>query len=303
MKELLVKSYDVELSVQVYGSAKKPTLLFLHGFPDCHKTWDHQVEALQKHYQVVTFDMRGVGGSTWSARRNAYKMNNMLADIEAVINAVVGKDGQVHLIGHDWGSVIGWSFITERYYARRILSYTSMSGPHLGLMLDWVRRSLLSGKPKKVASALKQGIFSWYVYLFNLPVIPEMLFKSLGPVIWKTALTRNGVDPDDAYLQQSSADIKSVFLNPVNLYRQNPLDPPPLPAKGGIQMPVQLLIPTGDSFISDQLFEFYDEYVPQLTRRVIDGKHWAHHSHKDDFNQYVREFVERVQGTQKSRAA
>lgn len=303
MKELMVKSYDVELYVQIHGDASKPTVVFLHGFPDCHKTWAHQVEALKEHFQIVTFDMRGVGNSTWSAQRKAYRMDNMLADIEAVINAVVGKDGKVHLVGHDWGSVIGWSFITEEYYARRVLSYTSMSGPHLGLMLSWARRSLLSGNPRRIVQALRQGMFSWYVYLFNLPVLPEMIFKSFGLSIWRTALKMNGVDENDEYLNASQAEVERIMVNPVNLYRENPLNPPEIPQPKGIKVPVQLLLPKGDVFISDKLFEYYDEYVVDLRRHEINGKHWAHHSHKEDFNRWVKNFIEGIELQKQKRAA
>lgn len=295
MKELTVASYDVELYVQVHGDAKHPTILFLHGYPDCHKTWNYQVNVLKKRFQVVTFDMRGVGNSTCSAKRTAYRMNNMLADVEAVINAVVGKEGKVHIVGHDWGSVIGWSLITEAYYARRVLSYTSMSGPHLTLMLDWGRRNLLSLEPKRLANALKQGLFSWYVYLFNIPVLPETIFKTMGRTIWKTVLKNNGVAADDKYLEASQEEIEKICLNPINLYRQNPLNPPTMPSPKSITTPVQLIIPTGDSFISEPLFEFYDEYVVDLTRQPILGKHWAHRSHKVEFNYLIKQFVNSTQ--------
>lgn len=300
---LTVTSQDVELAVSFYPNDNKPTLLFLHGFPDCQKTWDHQIAGLQKDYAIITFDMRGVGQSTWSGQRNSYTMARLLEDIEAVILAVLGPDGQVHLVAHDWGSVIGWSFICDPYYSRRVLSYTSMSGPHLGLMLDWVRRNLVSGNPWRIARALKQGAFSWYVYLFNVPLLPEWLFRSFGKTIWKTALQTNGVAADDEYLDQSPQQVTGICVNALNLYRQNPWSPPPVPAKNSIQLPVQLLIPNEDKFISDQLFEFYDDYVAELYRHPIQGKHWAHHSHRNIFNERVDTFVQSIEANQHTRAA
>lgn len=299
MRSMIVNNYDVELYVEVHGESEqshKPTLLFLHGFPDSHGTWDHQVATLQQHFRIVTFDMRGVGKSTWSAQRKAYHMNNMLADIEAVINAVAGPDGRVHLVGHDWGSVIGWSFVTDPYYAHRVLSFSSMSGPHLRLMLDWVKRNLFSAEPRRIANALRQGLFSWYVYLFNVPMLPEWLFKTWGETIWRNALRLNGVEASDHYLQLSRQEIEKICVNAIGLYRDNPLNPPKLPLAGSIQIPVQLIIPSDDHFVSDRLFEFYDEYVVNLTKQHIRGKHWSHHSHKDKFNQLVKQFVDRVDG-------
>ncbi len=290
-KHFMVQSRDVELAVTYWPNPGKPTLLFLHGFPDCQKTWDHQIADLKDEYALVTFDMRGVGQSTWSGQRNSYHIDHLLADISAVIDGTVGTEGQVHLIGHDWGSVIGWSFICDPYYRSRVLSYTSMSGPHLALMLDWAKRSLFSLRPSQWAAALKQGAFSWYVYLFNIPGAAELLFSTLGPFIWRTALTLNGVEKQDVYLARTPEEIKRMCLHPVRLYRQNPLNPPPLPAVNSITVPVQLIIPKEDRFIAEQLFEHYDEYVCNLQRHVIEGKHWAHHSHKDKFNQLIDAFV------------
>ncbi|MCG8312406.1 MAG: alpha/beta fold hydrolase [Pseudomonadales bacterium] len=303
MKALTVTNLDVELSVTVYGDANKPSLLFLHGFPDCQKTWDHQVNALKNNYQVVTFDMRGVGESTWSGKRNAYLIENLLSDIEAVINAVVGPTGKVHLVGHDWGSVIGWSFISDPFYSKRILSYSSMSGPHLALMLDWLKNNILSGEPGRVLNVLKQVSFSWYIYLFNLPFLPEFLFTRFGKPIWRTALMYNGVDKDDRYLNTDQETIEKIVINAVNLYRQNPLNPPPKPAPMSIKVPVQLLIPRDDMFISHNLFEDYDSYVVQLTRHHIAGKHWTHHSHAQEFNEKISAFINQIEISISNKAA
>lgn len=291
MRELTVQRDDIELYVQTHGDSQNPSILFLHGFPDNHASWHHQVEVLKHDFHVITFDMRGVGRSTWSARRNAYHMDYLLDDIEAVINAAAGKNGKVHLVGHDWGSVIGWSFVSHARYARRVLSYSSMSGPHLRLMLDWAQRGLLSGNPRRMAQAMQQGLFSWYVYLFNIPALPEFMFKKFGQRIWQSLLSHNGVSDSDSYLDATQQEVENTCLNTLNLYRHNPLNPPELPDKKSINVPVQILIPRQDRFISNALFEFYDVYVTTLDYHHIDGKHWAHHSHKDQFNRHIRQFI------------
>ncbi|OUR97557.1 hypothetical protein A9Q81_12830 [Gammaproteobacteria bacterium 42_54_T18] len=303
MQELMVKNRDVELYTKVHGNTDKPILLFLHGYPDCSKTWDKQVEALKDDYCVVCFDMRGAGGSTWSAKRGAYRIDNLLSDIEAVINAVAGPDGKVHLIGHDWGSVIGWSYITEQYYARRILSYTSLSGAHLGLAFRWARSALLSGDIKKMRDFSGQFALSWYVYMFNIPVLPELMFKTFGLSVWKKVLQENGVKGNDPYLDINQEELNSFTLNPLGLYRQNPWNPPEAPQVNGIKTPVQLIVATEDNFVSDKLFSDYGRYVPSLIRHDLQAKHWAHHSHADDFNRLVSQFVQSVDQAKNKRAA
>lgn len=303
MQELWVKSQDVELYTQVHGNAELPTVVLLHGYPDCHRTWSKQVEALQKDYQVVCFDMRGAGRSTQSSQPHAYRIDALTADIEAVINAVVGKQGRVHLVGHDWGSVIGWSFITEEYFAQRVISYTSMSGPHLGLMLSWARRCVLSRDLMQMKDLAKQLMSSWYVGFFNIPRLPEFLLKRVGLPAWKYALQDNGVSKGDPYLEVDQQQLESFTLNTLELYRQNPLSPPEIPQKNGIKVPVQLIVPTQDNFITDKLFRYYSEYVPRLTRHEIDAKHWAHHSHSKKFNRWVHQFIQGIEQEKDKRVA
>ena len=295
MQERWVKSQDVELYTQIHGSADRPTVVFLHGYPDCHRTWGKQVEVLQQAYQVVCFDMRGVGRSTCSTQSHAYRIDHLMADIEAVIDAVVGKQGRVHLVGHDWGSVIAWSFITEEYFAQRIISYTSMSGPHLGLMLSWARRCVLSRDFFQIKHLAKQLMSSWYVAFFNVPILPEFLLKRIGLSAWKYALQDNGVNKADAYLDIDQQQLESITLNTLGLYRQNPLSPPEIPQKNAIKVPVQLIIPTADNFITDKLYCYYGEYVQHLSKHEVDAKHWAHHSHSKKFNRWVMQFIQRVE--------
>lgn len=303
MQELWVKSQDVELYTQVHGNADKPTVVLLHGYPDCHRTWDKQVEALQKDHQVVCFDMRGSGRSTHSSQPHAYRITALMADIEAVIDAVVGKQGRVHLVGHDWGSVIGWSFITEDYFAQRVISYTSMSGPHLGLMLSWARRCILSRDVHQFQDLARQLMSSWYVAFFNVPRLPEFLLKRFGLPAWKYALQDNGVSSGDPYLEVDQQQLESFTLNTLELYRQNPLNPPEVPQLNGIKVPVQLIIPTQDNFISDKLFRYYAEYVPRLTKHELDAKHWAHHSHSKKFNRWVINFIQGIEQEKDKRVA
>lgn len=301
MRELTVTSNEAQLYVQVHGSEQKPTILFLHGYPDCHRTWEKQIAYFKQDYQVVCFDMRGAGRSQLNG--DNYQIEQLTMDIEAVINAVVGKSGQVHLVGHDWGSVIGWSFITEPYYAARVLSYTSMSGPHLGLMLSWARRRLLSRNPRQLLELAKQLGSSWYVGFLNIPKIPELLLKNMGLPIWNFALRNNGVDADDPYLAVNQKELEAFTINPIGLYRQNPLSPPEIPQPKGIKVPVQLIIPTEDRFITDKLFCYYDEYVVDLRKRVIAAKHWAHHSHAHEFNRWVGQFIQGIEQEKDKRVA
>ena len=60
--------------------------------------------------------------------RGGFTLEKLTDDFLAVADAV-SPDRPVHLVGHDWGSVQAWEFVTVPRTEGRIASFTSMSGP------------------------------------------------------------------------------------------------------------------------------------------------------------------------------
>lgn len=295
MRTRIVETRDVELYVVEAGDPKNPGILFLHGFPDCHKVWEHQLRDLSRDYHVIAFDMRGCGKSTWPARPDAYRIERILPDILAVIEATRGPNGKVHLVGHDWGSVLGWSFVSHVQYAERVLSYTSMSGPHVGLMWQWIFRKVRSGKLADLKAALEQFAHSWYIFALNVPGLGRALFRFAGVEVWRRGLISGGVSPTDPYLDIGQDDVERITLFTIGLYQQNAFRPPRPPAPHAIRVPVQLIVPVHDNFIRPQLFEYLDETCTDLTRVTLDANHWAQRTNADEFNGLVRGFITRLE--------
>ncbi|MDB4988600.1 MAG: short chain dehydrogenase, partial [Myxococcaceae bacterium] len=104
-----VVSHDVELHVVEVGDAHKPPLLLIHGFPDSHEVYAPLLDDLGRDFHVATFDLRGVGHSSAPKQSAGYRIENVLPDFSAVIDAVFGSDASVHLLAHDWGSVLAFS--------------------------------------------------------------------------------------------------------------------------------------------------------------------------------------------------
>ncbi len=291
MESLTVRSGDKDLHVVQGGDPAHPTVLFLHGYPDSHRVWRESMEALSDEYRVVAFDMRGVQGSGPPAPAADYRIERLLPDIEAVIEATCGARGRVHLVAHDWGSTIAWSFISQPEYAQRVISLTSMSGPHLSIWLRWMAEGIKSLRPRRMAPVIWQAIKSSYVlYLLARP-IPELFWRLGGAPLWRLTLRIAGVPRGDPMLQESRSDVLSMALRPMALYRRNLWSPPGLPPKRSITTPVLLVIPTGDPFVSEAIFENLDEYATQVTRRPLAASHWAQRSSPEAFVALLRDFL------------
>lgn len=293
MKQHMVSSGDVELNVVEGGDPSRPAILFLHGFPDCHKVWRHQMDALAERYHVIAFDMRGSGESSGSAARDSYHMEKLLADVMAVIEATRGANGHVHLVGHDWGSVIGWYFVAHPHYRQRVISWTSMSGPHVGLLWDWVRRKMTSLRPGEMGKAASQFAHSWYIFAMQVPGLGRFLFGRFSERVWRQALRNGGVPADDPYLRADADEIRRLTLQPLKLYQQNALNNQTAPEKGSITTPTQLIVLRRDAFVRPQVFEYLDEYVTDLERTDLDANHWAIRSHPGEITALIERFVSR----------
>lgn len=293
MRTRTVVTAEAELHVVEDGERSKPGILFLHGFPDCHRVWEHQLAALAKDFHVISFDMRGCGLSSAPTEPDGFRIERILPDIAAVIDATRGKKGKVHLVGHDWGSVLGWAFVADPHYAPRVQSWTSMSGPHVGLLWQWLSRRLRSGKLSDIRAALNQTASSWYIFAFHIPGAARALFRFAGVEVWRRALQEGGVRANDPYLKIGQDEVEQITLNPIGLYQQNALRPPAPLAPGSVTMPVQLIIPLQDKFVRPHLFSELDEVCPRLERVELDANHWAQRSHAKQITALVRSFVQR----------
>ena len=99
--------------------------------------WAPVVERLAERFHVVTYDVRGAGGSSAPRGSAAYRLDRLADDFDAVCRAVAPSDPlrPVHLVGHDWGGIQGWEFVTRPRFAGRVASFTAIAGPALGQVL------------------------------------------------------------------------------------------------------------------------------------------------------------------------
>ncbi|MFN5758050.1 MAG: alpha/beta fold hydrolase [Sphingomonadaceae bacterium] len=100
-------STGVELDVWTTGNPANPPVLFLHGFPESHRTWRHQMAGLADHYFCIAPDQRGYARSDKPADVDAYRVPILVADVLAVADAL--GIGPFTLVGHDWGGAVAWA--------------------------------------------------------------------------------------------------------------------------------------------------------------------------------------------------
>ena len=96
----ILKQHDVELYYELSGHG--PRVLLIQGVGVAGECWRPQVDELQKKFQTLLFDNRGIGKS--SGCSGPISIEAMAADARALMDAVGWESA--HVIGHSMGGVI-----------------------------------------------------------------------------------------------------------------------------------------------------------------------------------------------------
>lgn len=137
------------LAINVLVAGSGPPVLFLHGFPDSLHLWHDMVSVfVAAGYTVIAHDQRGFGETDAPAEVDAYKIDAIIGDAIAVLQALNITDN-VTVVGHDWGSVIAWLLAIRHPELVRQLVAISVGHPTAYRL-----------------AGIKQKIKSWYIWLF-----------------------------------------------------------------------------------------------------------------------------------------
>ncbi|GAA4537091.1 SDR family oxidoreductase [Amycolatopsis samaneae] len=283
-------SDGVRLSVRVTGAEDGPTIVLVHGYPDNGSMWDGVAAELAPRHRVVVYDVRGAGRSDKPSGRRSYRLDQLADDLRAVLDEVA-PTGRVHLLAHDWGSIQTWHAVTGDALRGRLASYTSVSGPSLDHAGAWFRAQVAKPTPRRLRHALGQGLHSWYIGFFQLPLLPQLL--------WRTGAMRaiiRRMEPAEAAPETADG------VHGLNLYRANMLPRLSRPAPRAADIPVQVLAPTGDAFVTTPLQTEISRWVPDLRVRRITGSHWVVRSRPKVIADAAAELVDHVEGGEETRA-
>ena len=247
--------------------------LLLHGFPELHFSWRHQMPLLASMgYRVWAPNQRGYGKSSRPAGIDAYSADKIVADAAALVDASGARE--VTLIGHDWGGAIAWQFAIQR--ARPLTRLVVMNCPHPVCFARELR-------------TWKQLRKSWYMFLFQLPKLPEYVLTRAGAravrhAFLDTAANKAAFPPADLDVYARAALEPGAMTAMVNWYRaaaRNRTLSSTTRACPEIETPTLLIWGEADMALDIATIDGTDRYVADLTVRRLPGiSHWVQ---TDDF--------------------
>lgn len=153
------------------GRNGDPLIVMLHGFPETWWSWRYQIDAFNGYYAVAV-DMPGYGESDKPAGVDRYTAYKLADDVRGLID-YLGYERAV-VLAHDWGAAIAWQFAA---------TYPSM-----------VNRLIIIDCPLNEAYAKRlttsrQFFKSWFVFVHQLPWIPEWLWRAKDMKVINDACT------------------------------------------------------------------------------------------------------------------
>lgn len=165
LEHLVFDTNGVRLYAVAAGPAGGPVVVLLHGFPEFWKSWSRVIGPLaEAGYRVIVPDQRGCNLSDKPAQVADYRLELLAQDVLGILDQLGVQQG--FIAGHDFGATVAWwlaVFHPGRFRAAAILNV-----PHPLVM------------QRKLQRSLAQMRRSWYMFFFQLPVLPERWFTANG---------------------------------------------------------------------------------------------------------------------------
>ena len=242
------------------SSAGEPVIL-LHGFPETSIMWADLVERLgEEGYRCFAPDQRGYSPGARPGSIADYEYRKLVSDVTALAD-VLGY-ARFHLIGHDWGSAVGWALI--HLHPDRVRSWTAMSVPHMDAFAS------------AIADDADQRKRSQYLGFFMLPEKPERNLAADDFAVLRSLWASIPKEQVDEYV--------SVFSQPgaltaaLNWYRANAVlleERRDGPKFGPVQHPTLLLWGNEDIAIGRAAIERTAQYMKGPYRLAeLNAGHW-----------------------------
>ena len=179
-------------------------VILLHGFPETSRMYYDLIPVLvSEGFKVVVPDQRGYSPGARPSKISDYSIDKLSQDVIDIADAFQFE--KFHLIGHDWGSAVGW--VTVAFHSERVISWTALSVPHLDAFF------------KAMNNNPEQQRKSQYIKFFKKPILPEFYFSIFGYKYLRDIWRKSSKEEIEKYLEVFKQ--KGALKSSLNWYRAN----------------------------------------------------------------------------------
>jgi len=269
---------EVTLNVACRGDG--PTVVFLHGFPEFHYSWNAVMDELSSEYRLIAPDQRGYNTSDKPEAVEDYQLPLLTEDILTLLPLVSAEP--VILVAHDWGGPVGW--LLAHTPDAHIRAFLSTNGPHPLRLIE-----LLETDPDQQAA-------SSYMTLFRSDYAEAVL----TPDYLADFGFSDFLSAEDLLLYREAWSQPGAITGGLNWYRANSLEPAAIaPLWDGrsetVPVPVTVMWGLDDTALLPQNAEGLEVYAPDLEVETFPGvDHWIEHRIPDEIARAIRELDARA---------
>ena len=272
----------VRLHCALAGPDDGPLVVALHGFPEFWRGMSGVVVTLAKAgFRVVAPDQRGYGRSEKPKGIDAYRVEELTADVVGIIDAM-GRD-RADIVGHDWGAAVAWwTAITQPQRVRRLVV---INVPHPSVFA------------KEVRTNRRQTRKSWYIFAIQAPWLPEGLAfgrATRARFARMIARTANPASFSPAYLAQLQEEWgrPGAAAGMLNWYRASVRRRPERLADKRVHVPTLIIWGRRDVALSDTMVEPSAALCDDVRVEYFDeATHWVLHDEPERTSALVTEFL------------
>ncbi len=277
-----VRANGLDFNVATAGSGERLALC-LHGFPESSFSWRYQLPLLARlGYRAWAPDLRGYGRSSRPQGVKAYALAHLEEDVAALIEASGAKE--VVLVGHDWGALIAWNY--AMFGRLPIARLIIMNVPHPKLAEKGLRTR-------------RQLAKSWYVFFFQLPLIPEWALarngcEAIGRAFRGMAVDKTRFSDEVLRVYQEAAAQPGALTAMLNYYRALIRGLRANRRRGAPRIATPTLMIWGevDAALGKELTVGTDEYVSDLTLRYLPQvSHWVQQEAPETVNGMIEAWL------------
>ncbi len=287
----------IELDVVDTGPKDAPALIFLHGFPESHRTWRHQIAHLSDRFRCVAPDQRGYRGSSKPQEVEAYTPDKLIGDVFLLADAL-GIE-KFTIVGHDWGGAIAWGTALAGQANGRVTRAVIANAPHPAIF----QQLLYTNEHQRASSQYMRG--------FRDPENDALVREhGLAGILMKEIKwdRPSAMEPEEREALLADWQDREAAFGMLNWYRASSVDVPPLDApyarpEGWTPPPLpKLTIPTLVVWAMDDLalppenLEGMDAIIDDLTIvEVPDCGHFVPWEAPEAVNTALDEFLARTE--------
>jgi pimeloyl-ACP methyl ester carboxylesterase len=282
LRHSMVPTNGTRLHVVETGPEDGTPMVLLHGFPEFWYCWKHQIGPLaDAGFRVIVPDQRGYAGSEKPQSVSAYGLDTLAADVAGLIEFT----GRAHaaVVGHDWGGVVAW-WVAVRH-PERVERLGVMNGPH-----PLAFRRHLRSSPR-------QFFKSWYTYFFQVPWLPEAVFRrrnwrALVDTLRKTSRPGTFTEADFEQYRRAWSEPGAITAM-INWYRAARRNPPAPPADPRVHVPALVIWGAQDRFLDRAIAQLSVELCDHGRLELFeDATHWVQHEEPERVSRLLLEFLQ-----------